>query len=149
MAERKGEIEMATVQAQAERTVEQLLAAVKQLSPVQLCEFERRFAAWRKQTIERVAPSIEETAEQALLTCIQENAGLSAPEQRRFDRLRRKNLAKRLTKAEEHELQALWRRVEQMNVARLGALVELARRRGVEVKTLMNELGLPENRDVF
>jgi hypothetical protein len=123
---------MATVQAQAERTVEQLLTAVKQLSPVQLCEFERRFAAWRK-----------------LLTCIQGNSGLSAPEQGRFNRLRRKNQAKTLTKAEEHELQALWRRVEQMNVARLEALVELARRRGADVNTLMSELGLSENRDVF
>jgi hypothetical protein len=54
-----------------------------------------------------------------------------------------------LTPPEENDLQSLWRRVERMNVARLEALAELARRRGTEVKPLMRELGIPENRDVF
>jgi hypothetical protein len=49
----------------------------------------------------------------------------------------------------ETELQSLWQRVEQMNVARLEALTQLAQRHGTDVRTLMRELGLKENRDVF
>jgi hypothetical protein len=64
-------------------------------------------------------------------------------------RLRRKQQAEELTKTEEQELQALWQRVEQMNVTRLRALSNLARHRGTDAKTLMREVGLSENRDVL
>lgn len=46
-------------------------------------------------------------------------------------------------------MQAVWQQVEQMNVARLQALAELALRRDLPVQALMRDLGLPENRDVF
>jgi hypothetical protein len=117
-----------------------LLAAVKQLPPAELREFQRQFAAWSGQN---------EGDEAALLAVIRENSTLPAAEQRRFNRLRRKGQGGALTGTEEKQLQALWARVEQMNVARLAALVELARRRGTDVRTLMRQLGLPENRDTF
>lgn len=137
---------MATAQARAKRTVEELLAAVKQLPAAQLRQFEQELAAWRVQNGTRDATTANETA---LLAAIRQNSGLPGAEQRRFDRLRRKRQAETLTRSEEKQLQALWQRVEQMNVARLEALTELARLRGIDARTLMRELGLSENRDVF
>ena len=137
---------MATSPARARLTVKDLLAAVKDLSSTQLREFEREFTSWREQNGEGNA---ELSDEEALLTCIRQNSRLPGAEQRRFNRLRRKQQAETLTKAEEHELQTLWQRVERMNVTRLRALSDLARRRSTDVKTLMRELGLAENRDVL
>ena len=57
--------------------------------------------------------------------------------------------AEKLTKSEEADLQDLWKRVEGMNVARLQALTQLAQRRGTDVSTLMHELSLAENYEVF
>lgn len=142
----KGELAMATAHAPAKQTVKELLAAVKQLSSSQLRQFEREFAAWREQNGKGNAAGPDEAA---LLTAIRQNSGLPGAKQRRFDRLRRKRQAETLTPSEEKDLQALWQRVEQMNVARLEALTELARWRDTDAKTLLRELGLSENRDVF
>jgi hypothetical protein len=131
---------MATAPARAQWTVDDLLAAVKQLPPAELREFLRRCAAWSGQNGDD---------EEALLAAIRENSALPAAEQRRFNRLRRKRQAGTLTGAEEKQLQALWSRVERLTAARLGALGELARRRGTDVRSLMRQLGLPENHDVF
>ena len=134
---------MPTVQVPAQLTVEHLMAAVKQLSPAELREFTWQFAEWQKQNGKQV------DEEAALLACIEENSRLPAAEQRRFNRLRRKRQAETLTKPEEAELQALWQRVEQMNVVRLEALTKLAQRRGTDVRTLMRQLGLAKRPDVF
>lgn len=134
---------MPTVQVPAHLTVEHLMAAVKQLSPAEWREFQRQLAAWQEQN------GKGEETEAALLTCIEENSRLPAADQRRFNRLRRKRPAGTLTPSEEAELQTLWQRVERMNVARLEALTRLAQRRGTDVRTLMRELGLAENRNVF
>jgi hypothetical protein len=120
--------------------VDDLLAAVKQLPPAELREFQRQFAAWSGQY---------DVDEGALLVTILANSALRASEQRCFNRLRRKRQAGTLTESEERQLQALWRQVEQMNAARLEAFGELARRRGTDVRALMRQLGLPENYDVF
>jgi len=137
---------MAIPQAQAKQTVKELLAAVKGLSSAQLRAFERAFTSWRAQN---EVGDAEASDEAALLACIQENSRLPGAEQRRFNRLRRKQQAEALTKVEQQELQALWQRVEQMNVTRLRALSKLAGQRRTDVKTLMRELGLSENRDVL
>lgn len=137
---------MATAHVRVKPKVEELLAGIKQLSSAQLRQFEREFDAWRAQNGKGDAhPANEES----LLTAIHQNSHLPVPSQRRFNRLRRKRQAETLTRAEERELQALWQRVEQMNVTRLQALAELARRRGTDVKTLMEKLGLSENFHVF
>jgi hypothetical protein len=145
----------------AEVDVDQLLAAVKQLPAEEMREFERKFAAWR--TRARVAKtqarrnghtkalhrSTRQKTEAALLVQIKENSGLPAIQQRRFNKLRRKGQLDEITDTERAELQKLWQQVEQMHVARLEALVELAQRRGTDVKTILRELGLKVNRDVF
>ena len=134
---------MPTVQVPAQLTVEHLMAAVKQLSPAELCEFMQQLTAWQQQNGQQA----EEEA--ALLAHIKENSRLPAAEQRRFNHLRRKRQATTLTAPEATELQAFWQRVEQMNVARLEALIQLAGHRGTDVKMLMRELGLAERPDVF
>jgi hypothetical protein len=139
---------MATVPARVRHTAEQLLTAVKELSPADLREFERQFGAWKQQNHGAGTDSAPD-ADEALLACVQENSSLAPREQRRFNRLRRKGQAGTLTASERKELQALWRRVEDMNVARLRALAVLARRRGTDVKTLLRELGRAENLGVF
>jgi hypothetical protein len=131
---------MATTPTRGLRNVDDLLAAVKQLPAAELREFQQQFAAWSGQN---------GNDDEALLAVIRTNSALPAREQRRFNRLRRKRQAETLTGSEEQQLQDLWRRVEQMTATRLEALGELARRRGTDVRTLMRQLGLAENRDVF
>jgi hypothetical protein len=137
---------MATPQARAKRTVQELLAAVKGLSSAELREFEREFTSWREHNGKGDAGRSDE---EALLARIRQNSTLPREDQQRFDRLRRTRQAGKLTKPEERRLQALWQRVEQMNAVRLEALAELARGRGTDVRSLMRQLGLSENRDVF
>lgn len=124
-------------------SAEHVITIVKRLSPAELRKFKRQFAQWQKQDQQKMD---EETA---LFACIEENSRLPATQQRRFNRLRRKRQTGTLTKVEEVELQALWRHVEQMNVARLEALTNLAQRRGTNVRALMQELGLAARLDVF
>jgi hypothetical protein len=131
---------MARASAPDSWTAKDLLAAVKQLPSAELRHFQQQFAAWSGQN----GPD-----EDALLAAIRTNSTLPARRQRRFDQLRRKRQAATLTAEEQKLLQALWRQVEQRNAVRLQALGELACRRGTDVRTVMRQLGLPENRDVF
>jgi hypothetical protein len=131
------------VQVPAQLTVEHLMAAIKQLSPIELHEFTQQLTAWQQQNGQTAAE------EATLLACIQANSHLPDAEQRRFNRLRRKRQTGTLTESEVTELQALWQRVEQMNVTRLQALTAMAQRRGIDVRTCMRELGLTESPDVF
>jgi hypothetical protein len=134
---------MPTVHVPAQLTVEQLMAAIKQLSPAEWQELQQQLNEWQERNGSR-----EET-ETSLLACIQENSRLPDTEQRRFNHLRRKHQAEGLTTSEEAEIQGLWQRVEQMNVTRLEALTRLAQRRNTDVKTLMRELGIPADPGVF
>lgn len=134
---------MPTVQVPAQLTVEHLMAAVKQLSPTEWCEFQQQLAAWQAQNSTRGATETE------LVMCINTNSHLPAATQRRFNRLRRKRQAETLTPAEAEKLQTLWQLVEAMNVVRLQALTTLAQRRGTDVRTLMRDLGVTDNLSVF
>jgi hypothetical protein len=140
---------MAIIRARDKQKVEELLETIKRLPPRQLHEFEQQFAAWRAHDGNLDAHFLQGADEKALLRCIEENSKLPAPEQRRFNRLRHKHRAETLTDAELQELQGYWQRVEQMNVKRLEALAELARRRGTDVRTLMGQLHLSEPRNAF
>ena len=140
---------MTSLRARAKPTVQKLLETVKQLSPAELREFEQQFAAWRALDGNPDLHSLNRADEEGLLACILENSSLPTSDQSRFNRLRHKRQAGKLTGTEEKELQALWERVEKMNVTRLEAVAELSRRRGTDVKTLMRDLGLSENHDVF
>lgn len=140
---------MGSARVRRKETVEQLLDAVQHLPLSELHEFEERFAAWRIHDGKAEQRSLESADEETLLTCIRVNSDLPAREQRRFNRLRHKRRTAVLSAAEERELQQQWQRVERMNVRRLEVLAELARRRGMDVKTLMHELELSQNRHVF
>ena len=87
--------------------------------------------------------------EEELWEQIKENSNLPSTEQQRFNSLRRKHSGETQTETEEAELQKFWQRVEQMNVERIEALTKLSQRRGTDVRTLMQELGLSEKLDVF
>ncbi|MBI3797309.1 MAG: hypothetical protein HY268_10140 [Deltaproteobacteria bacterium] len=134
---------MSVTQVPSHVSAEHAITVVKRLSPTELRKFKRQFIQWQKQNQQQM----EEEA--MLLACIEKNSRLPAGQQRRFNRLRHKRQAETLTQGEEAELQALWQQVEQMNVACLEALTTLAQRRGVNIKTLMRQLGLAERRDVF
>lgn len=134
---------MPIVQVPAQLSIEHLMDAVRKLSPDELREFSRRFDSWQKKN-----GNGDET-ESVLLARIRANTRLRAADQRRFNLLRRRRQSETITEQETKELMALWDQVEQMNAARLDALVKLAKKRGTDVKTLMRKLGLKENRDVF
>lgn len=131
------------VQVPAQLSVEHLMKAVRKLSPEELREFSRQFDRWQKKN------GNGEKTESVLLARIRANTRLSAADQRRLNLLRRKRQSETITESETKELMSLWDRVEQMNAARLDALVKLAKKRGTDVKTLMRKLGVRENRDVF
>jgi hypothetical protein len=135
---------MGTIHAHAEWTTDDLLAAVKRLPPAELGEFQRRYAAWRRQKNGAGPMRSGDGDEAALLAQIRDNSSLPGPDQRRFNRLRRKRQAERLSQSEAKELQALWQRVEQMNVERLRAFCALARQRGTDLDTLQCQLGMSE-----
>ncbi len=89
------------------------------------------------------------TEEAIALAKIEKNSRLPLQEQRRLDLLRRKLHAETLTHSEEIELQNLWQSVEQMNAKRLEALIQLSQKRGIELRTLMDELGIGKSDEVF
>ena len=89
------------------------------------------------------------TEEAIYLAKIEKNSRLPLQKQRRFDLLRGKLHAETLTHSEEIELQNLWQSVEQMNAKRLEALIELSQKRGMHIKTLMEELGIGKSDEVF
>jgi len=125
-------------------TIEQLLLAVKQLSPAELRKFTGQFLAWQVQNrahvSQREIPRVEEEA--ALLAYIEENSRLPATEQQRYEQLRRKCEHRTLTEHELAEYQSLLQQLEVRNVKRLEALIALARRRGTTLRGIMAELGL-------
>ena len=127
---------MPIVQVPAQLTVEHLMAAVKQLSPVELHEFTQQLAAWQQSSSR---PAAEEAT---LLACIQANSRLPDAEQRRYERLRRKCERQVLTESESTEYQALLQQLEARNVKRIEALIALAQRRGTTLRGMMAELGL-------
>jgi len=132
---------MPNVLVPAQLTVEHLMAAIKELSPVELREFTQQFTAWQEHNSQQAG---EETI---LLADIEENSCLPAAEQRRYKQLRRKCEHRTLTAHELAEYQALLQQLEARNVKRIEALVALAQRRGTTLEGIMAELGLPSADD--
>ena len=128
---------MPNVLVPAQLTVAHLMAAVKQLSPVELHEFSQQFTAWQERN------SQQADGEAILLAAIEENSHLPAAEQRHYKRLRRKCERRTLTAHELAEYQALLQQLEARNVKRIEALVALAQRRCTTLEGIMAELGLP------
>jgi hypothetical protein len=136
---------MSTVQ--IELSSEQLLAAVKQLPPEKLKEFQQQFTVWQKRNGQAGEPATEKETE--LLDRIRLNSRLPEAAHRRFQRLRRKLQEETISERELQELQGLTSRLEWMSVERLEALVELAHLRGTDLDTLMRELGLLKKRRAY
>lgn len=132
-------------------SVKQIITAIRQLSDSERVELEREFLKIQKQPSGNLPKSVKKQAETeaSLLARTQLNSRLPDAAQRRFNRLRRKLQEETIGESELTELQGLWGRVEAMNVERLEALIELARLRKTDVKTLMDELGLNKKRNVF
>ena len=101
------------------------------------------------QAKDRQTKTMDMTEEAICLAKIEKNSRLPLRKQRRFDLLRGKLHAETLTQSEEIELQNLWQSVEQMNAKRLEALIELSQRRGIHLRTLMDELGIGKSDEVF
>lgn len=133
---------MPVIEVPADLSVEFLLSVVKQLSPADLDRFSRAFLEWQ-------ATAGRESDEAALVARIEANSHLPGAQQQRFEELRRKRQAGRLARDEEAEVQELWTRAEEMAVARLEALAELAGRRRCDVRTVMQQLHLDEQPDAF
>jgi hypothetical protein len=127
---------MPIVQVPAQLTVEHLMAAIKQLSPIELHEFTQQLTAWQQENGQAAAE------EATLLACIQANSHLPDAEQRRYERLRRKCEHRTLTEREQREYQALLQQFEARNVKRIEALIALAQWRGTTLRGLIAELGL-------
>jgi transposase len=128
---------MVTVEIPAKLTIDDLVVAVEQLPTPELTKFVRRIIAIQAQ---RGAPLLVSEEEQVLLEIV--TGKLPAQTQKRLDMLRRKSRTASLTPAEQAELLGFVQQVERQDLARVEALVNLARRRGVTVSTLMRKLGL-------
>lgn len=128
---------MPVVKVPAELTVDHLVRAVEQLPSEELAEFARRVIAIQ---VRRGVPLLVNDEEQALLAAI--SGRLPTEVQRRLDELREKSYEEALTPVEQAELLAFVQQVEQRDVARAEALVQLAKKRGTTVSELMHTLGL-------
>ena len=139
---------MPTIQVTTELSVKQLLDAVRQLPKRELGEFQRQFKKLevRSNGSFQKANEKHRNTEEDLLVRIKVNSRLPEAAHRRFNLLRRKLQDEKITESELKELQELTSRLEGMAVERLYALIELARLRGTDVKSLMKELGLNTRR---
>jgi len=129
---------MPTVQIPVQLTVKHLMAAVKQLSPIELHEFIRQFAAWQNQQ------SQQTSEEMALVQATQER--LPVAQQRRLERLSAKSERGTLTPQELDEYRRLAQQAEQLNVMRVEALAELVQRRNQPTHVIMEEVGWENGR---
>ncbi|MEM7357399.1 MAG: hypothetical protein AAF657_41685 [Acidobacteriota bacterium] len=127
---------MASVQVRSQVSLEELLNGVAQLEALELEQFVSKVLALRAQ---RLAPSLGHE-EARLLEAI--NRTLPSAEQLRFDELSARRQAETLTQLEHQELLAMIDRIEQSDVERLGALVELAQLRGTTLEALKIDLGI-------
>jgi hypothetical protein len=133
MTKRKGAIFMATRRPFAPASVEELLEAIERLSPVELGEFSRQFAA-------RQHANGRGSKDEAALVKITK-ARLPATQRQRLQRLIAKSEQGGLTPKELADYRALAKQAEQLNVQRVEALAELVRRRGKPVQMVMQEIG--------
>ena len=129
---------MVTIDVSAKMTVDDLLAAVEKLPSQELTEFIRRVIAIQAQ---RGVPLLANEEEQALLEAIK-GQSLSTDEQNRLDELREKSREGSLTQVEQADLLSFVQQVEGQDLARVEALIELARKRGTTISDLMHELGI-------
>jgi hypothetical protein len=125
---------MATINIQAEVSVDILLKAVEQLNETELRQFASQALALNAK---RMAPSVMQEEAELLLHI---NARLPEDVQRRYDELIAKRDAGTLGHEEHEELLRLTKQVEAFDVARVAALSKLASRRGMTLSALKRQL---------
>jgi hypothetical protein len=118
-------------------TQQDLLQAASQLGLQELREFSAQIAA-----IYQERQSAEATTEEPLLAIV--HRSLPPQTQQRWDELLEKRDAESLTTSEYKELLQLTEEVEDLNVQRIEAISQLAQKRGVDLRTMMRQLNLPE-----
>lgn len=128
---------MVSVEVTTKLSTDELLKAVQQLPAGELNKFIRQVIALQAQRGERF---LDDDEEAALLNLIQ--ADLALADRNKLDTLRAKSRETPLTPVEQAELLQLVQQVEQQNVIRVKALVELAQKRNVTLGELMVDLGL-------
>lgn len=141
MAEFQGSAGESEIDMASNLSSDQILSAMKQLSPAELEELVPRVVALGAA---RRAPHLE-GEESELLARV--NAGLPADLKSRLAELEEKRDTGLLTDAEVEELLTLSDRVEHLHAERLEALAVLARLRGTTLTALMDQLGIrfPDN----
>ena len=133
---------MATIENPTELKVEHLLHSVKQLSPVELDEFTRKFMEWQQREA-AISEEVDPDATDAeVVAFIRENSQLPEKAYRRYWQLRHKREDETLSDDEQQAYEELIRKSEIMNVKRLEALAILVQRWGKPIKEIMGELGL-------
>lgn len=132
---------MVTVEIPTRLTMDDLLAAVDKLPNQALLEF-----SWRVRAIQtkRGLPMVETEDEQILLQVIADQR-LPESEQKRLAWLRQKSDDETLTPEEYTELLSYVQRVEQQELTRLEALIELAQKRGITLHEVVHQLGIEPN----
>ena len=134
---------MATIENPTELKVEHLLSGVKQLSPVELNEFTRKFMEWQQRREAVISEDVNSDATDAeVVAFIRKNSQLPEKENRRYWQLRHKSDDETLTDDELPEYQELVRWLTVMNARRLEALAILVQRWGKPVEKIMVELEL-------
>jgi hypothetical protein len=128
---------MPTIHLQAEVSRDALLKAVEQLSPPELDQF---VAAVLKLQLRR-GPARLGAAESELLSRI--NRGFPEGRRERYAGLIDRRRDESLTPEEHQELLRLTAEAERIEGERLAALAELARLRGIPLRALMDDLGIP------
>jgi hypothetical protein len=119
-------------------TAEKLLAAVQRLPADELREFTQRFQAWKGRRASAAS-------EAELIATVEEFSQLPSAKQRRYESLRVRCEAERLTPSELDEYQLLLKELEARNVQRVEALAALAAQRGMTLSALMTELRQGDN----
>ncbi len=133
---------MITVEVPTKLTIDDLIKAVEQLPPQELTKFTRRVIALQAG---RGGSLLVDEEEQALLVTVE---GRLRPDlQSRLNLLRKKSRKRPLTPPEQAELLQFAQQVEEQDLRRVEALVNLAQKRGVTVTALMHDLGLETSYD--
>jgi hypothetical protein len=118
-------------------TQQDLLQATRQLTLQELKEYSAQVVA-----IYQERESAAVTTEAPLLDVV--HRSLPQPTQQRWDELLAKRDDASLSESEYEELLQLTDEVEALNVQRMTAVSQLAQARGVDLRTIMRQLNLPE-----
>ena len=139
---------MATIENPRELKVEHLLSSVKQLSPIELDEFTRKFVEWQQQEAAVGEDVDPEASDAEVLASVRANLLLPEKENRRYWQLRRKREDETLSDEELPEYQELVGRLTILNTKRLEGIAILVHRWGKPAEEIITEFGLRAGNDV-